>query len=149
MPELKHTRFGDLKFAEEDIVTFSDGLIGFGSCNRFIIVSTANKGSFRWLQSLDEPSLAFLVVDPAEYVEGYSIELADTEASSLGIESDTATLLFTTASIPSNRPHDMTINLAGPIVINAESRIGRQVIVDDEGYAVKHRVFEDTAAKAA
>jgi flagellar assembly factor FliW len=148
MPELKHTRFGNLEYAEDDLLTFSEGLIGFGHCNKFIIVSTAHKGSFRWLQSVEEPSLAFLVVDPAEYVEGYTIELSDQEAYSLAITEETATMLFTTASIPQNRPHDMTINLAGPIVINAESRTGRQLVVDDESYAVKHRVFGEPAKAA-
>ena len=148
MPELKNTRFGTLQFNEDDVVTFHEGLIGFGYCSRFIIISTENKETFRWLQSLEEPSLAFLVVDPCSYVENYSIELADDEANSLNIGAETATMIFTTASIPANKPHDMTINLAGPIVINAEDRLGRQLVVDDEAYAVKHRVFSETARAA-
>jgi len=148
MPELKNTRFGTVQFCEDDVVTFQEGLIGFGTCSRFILVTTETKGSFRWLQSLDEPSLAFLVVDPANYVEGYAVDIADAEAASLKIRPETATLLLTTASIPANRPEDMTINLAGPIVINAEDRLGRQLVVDDEGYPVKHRVFAETAKAA-
>jgi len=143
MPTLDHTRFGTLDYAEADVFTFTEGLIGFAHCRQFIFVQTQAKGSFRWLQSLDEPKLAFLVVDPADYVRGYALEIEDEEALSLGIGPDTATLVFTTASIPPSRPQDMTINLAGPIVINAEARLGRQLIVDNEACPTKHRVFDD------
>lgn len=152
MPNLENTRFGTLEYVEDDIVTLVGGLIGFAECTRFILLDVGHKGSFRWLQSVDEPSLAFLVVDPAEYVPGYGIELADEEAEALRIGEETATLLYTTASIPAGRAQDMTLNLAGPIVINAEARIGRQLIVDDERIPVRHRVFaesEATVAKAA
>jgi flagellar assembly factor FliW len=149
MPELNHTRFGTLEYAENDVLNFSEGLIGFAHCRSFIFVQTQAGGPFRWLQSLDEPSLAFLVVDPAAYVEGYAVELADDEAAALGIGPETATMLLTTASIPASRPQDMTLNLAGPIVLNAETRSGKQFVVEDERYAFKHRVFLEAPTKAS
>lgn len=148
MPELANTRFGTLEFSEDDVIRFSDGLIGFDQCQRFLIISTSANETFRWLQSLDEPSLAFLVVDPAQYVEGYAVEIGDEEAEHLGIGAETATLLLTTASIPNSKPEEMTINLAGPIVINAEARLGRQLVVDDESIPTRHPVF-GPSAKAA
>ena len=148
MPELANTRFGTLEFSEEDIIRFENGLIGFDRCRRFVIISTSQNETFRWLQSLDEPSLAFLVVDPARYVDGYSVEIGDEEAAALGIDAETPTLLLTTASIPNANPQGMTLNLAGPIVINAEARVGRQLIMDDESIPTKHPVF-GTSKKAA
>ena len=148
MPELANTRFGTLEFSEDDVIRFVDGLIGFDQCQRFVIISTSQNQTFRWLQSLDEPSLAFLVVDPAQYVEGYAVEIGDEEAAQLGIGAETATLLLTTASIPNENPQGMTINLAGPIVINAEKRVGRQLVVDDESIPTRHPVF-GPSAKAA
>ncbi|HRK21048.1 MAG TPA: flagellar assembly protein FliW [Fimbriimonadaceae bacterium] len=151
MPTLDQTRFGSLDYTDSDILTFTEGLIGFAHCQRFILVQTQSKGSFRWLQSIEEPKIAFLVVDPASYVRGYALEIEDDEAESLAIGPDTATLVLTTASIPPGRPQEMTINLAGPIVINADARTGRQLIVDNEACPAKHRVFEDggSLAKAA
>jgi flagellar assembly factor FliW len=149
MPELTQTRFGSFEYSEEDVITFSEGLIGFAQCTRFLIISSPSNDSFRWLQSLEEPGLAFLVVDPADFVDGYAVEIADQEAHALGITSETATLLFTTASIPSAKPEDMTINLAGPIVINAETRQGRQLVVDDEAVPVRYAVFSQADQKAA
>lgn len=151
MPTLDQTRFGSLDYADGDVFTFTEGLIGFSHCQRFILVQTQSKGSFRWLQSIEEPTLAFLVVDPTDYVRGYALEIEDEEAESLAIGPDTPTFVLTTASIPPARPQDMTINLAGPIVINAEARLGRQMIVDNEACPAKHRVFEggEELAKAA
>lgn len=151
MPTLDHTRFGSLEYSKTDVFNFSEGLIGFSHCQNFIFVQTQSKGSFRWLQSIEEPTLAFLVVDPADYVRGYALEIEDEEAVSLKIGPDTATLVLTTASIPPSRPQDMTINLAGPIVINVDARLGRQLIVDSEACPPRHRVFDDgeQMAKAA
>lgn len=152
MPTLEHTRFGTLDFTDEDVITLSGGLLGFAQSTRFLLLDLGHKGSFRWLQSLDEPALAFLVVDPCDYVQGYGIELADEEAAALQIGEETPTLVLTTASIPDSRPQDMTINLAGPIVINLEARLGRQMVVDDERIPVRHRVFgeaEESIVKAA
>lgn len=151
MPQILQTRFGTLDYLEEDVITFPEGLIGFAQYQKYVLIRTNEAGTFRWLQAIEEPGLAFLVADPADLVPGYSIELSDNEAASLEIGPDTATLLLTTASIPPGKPEDLTLNLAGPIVINAEARTGRQLVVDNETVPVRHRVFAPEAeiAKAA
>lgn len=151
MPQILQTRFGTLDYLEEDVITFSEGLIGFAQFQKYVLIRTNEEGTFRWLQAIDEPTLAFLVADPADLVPGYSIELSDSEAAIMEIGPETATLLLTTASIPPGKPQDLTLNLAGPIVINAEARIGRQLVVDSENVPVRHRVFapEAETAKAA
>ncbi len=40
---------------------------------------------------------------------------------------ETPTMLFTTASIPPGKPDEMTLNLAGPIVINAAKRTAASI----------------------
>lgn len=59
--KLEGTRFGTIEFAEEDLVTLPDGMIGFSEFNQFVIVNTKDESPFRWLQSLEEPKLAFLL----------------------------------------------------------------------------------------
>ena len=143
MPTLANTRFGAIEFIEEDVITFCEGLIGFPNCTRFVFVTQKPESPFRWLQSLDLPEFAFLVADPCEYVENYSPVLGDEIAAAMEIDDETPTFLFTTVSIPRGKPREMTLNLAGPIVINAATRIGRQFVVDNEAYTIKHRVFPD------
>ena len=54
------TRFGDQEAPVDMIVEFPDGLLGFPDCRRFIIVQNPSGGPFQWLQSIDEPGLAFV-----------------------------------------------------------------------------------------
>lgn len=135
-------RFGEIEFTTEDVVTLSDGLLGFEHCFQFIVVQHGEGGPFRWLQSLDESSVAFLIVDPAYFVREYAPILPNKDALAIGLGEETPRLVYTIVTIPKGKPEEMTINLAGPIVINAQTRMARQVIVEDESCSVRHRVFD-------
>ena len=139
---LKSTRFGTIEFAKEDVVEFVSGLVGFEKLRSFIFIEHADNSPFRWMQSLDDPNVAFLVVDPVHYVPQYAPEMPQAIAEQLDLEPETARLVYTIVTIPPGKPEEMTINLAGPIVINAERRTAQQIVVEDEAMSVKHRVFE-------
>ena len=138
---LTGTRFGDIEYTDEDIVHFSDGLIGFPNSHRYVVLSVKENSPFRWLQSLDEPALAFLCADPERYVADYSPLISERHARALEMTSETPYLLLCTAAIPRGKPEEMTLNLAGPIVVNAELRKGRQIVLEDGAYTIRHRVF--------
>jgi flagellar assembly factor FliW len=139
---IKDTRFGDIEYTEEDLISFSGGLIGFPDANNFIVLSHKPGTPFRWLQCVEEPVLAFLVAIPEYFVPDYAPTVDDKTARELGFTEETPKLLFATVSIPKGQPHDMTLNLAGPIVVNVESRQARQVVLEGDAYTIKHRVFE-------
>lgn len=135
------TRFGSVRYTDADVVTFAGGLVGFPDFESFVLIQHDEDSQFRWMQSTDVGSVAFLVVDPARYVEDYELELADSVAEALALDEGTPRLVYTIVSIPPGKPEEMTINLAGPIIINMESGRAKQVVMDDEQYAIKHRVF--------
>jgi flagellar assembly factor FliW len=113
------------------MLEFPEGLIGFPNYRSFVVVRTGPSSVFRWLQSLDEPRIAFLVTDPRNYIQTYSPGTLYGENM----------LVFTTVNIPHGKPNEMTINLAGPIAIDAESRQGRQIVLDSDAYTTRYRVF--------
>lgn len=148
-----NTRFGTLDYHEDDVITLPEGLVGFSKLTRFLVLEHKPGSPFRWLQSTEDGATAFLVANPAHYVADYELVLGDAHVARLGLTPDTPTLVFTTATIPHGRPNDMTLNLAGPIVINVETRTGRQVVMENEAYTTQHRVFpkadqDDTEAAA-
>jgi flagellar assembly factor FliW len=141
---LLHTRFGTIEYTDEDVFTFPEGIIGFPEERRFLLITTSERSTFRWLQSLDTPGLAFLVTDPGVFVSDYEPSV---EARREGL------LALATVSIPPGKAHEMTLNLAGPITIDPATRNGHQIVLDSEAYTTKHRVFakascvvEDSAA---
>lgn len=141
------SRFGEISYSAEDVLHFPQGLVGFPALNEFVLLEHKPDTSFRWLQSLSDPNIAFLVVDPCSFVEEYSPVLSDADAEALSITEETPVVVLTTVSIPAGKPQDMTINLAGPLVVNTESKTGKQVVLDDEAYTIKHRVFPTTDRK--
>lgn len=140
---LTGTRFGQIEYSEQDVVRFEDGLIGFPDLKHFVLICTKANSPFRWLQSLEQPDLAFLVADPEHFVADYAPVISMNQAISLGLDEETPRLLLTTATIPAGKPELMTLNLAGPLIINAQTRCGKQVVLEDEAYTIKHRVFQE------
>ena len=52
--------FGEIEIADDKIIVFPNGIIGFPDLNRFSLMYDKDKGShnIQWLQSLDEPAFA-------------------------------------------------------------------------------------------
>lgn len=139
---LNGTRFGTVEFETEDMLTFEEGLIGLPALKHFVLVSTREDSPFRWLQSIEDPAMAFLITEPGRFVADYAPEVSDRDQERLHLDAETPCLVYVTVSIPPGRPEDMTINLAAPLVINARTRTGKQIILEDEAYTIKHRVLQ-------
>jgi flagellar assembly factor FliW len=138
------SRFGNIEFAEEDVIRFPKGLIGLNDLHEFVVVCLDEKSPFRWLQSCQEPSFALLVTDPKSYIRDYEPIYGSRTLGEISLFEESPKLVFVTVTIPPGRPQDMTLNLRGPIVINAENRIAAQCVLDDETYTTKHRVFSQS-----
>lgn len=137
------TRFGRIEVDEEAVITFSQGLFGFEGYRQFVVLSTDEASPFRWLQSLEEPSLAFVVIEPRHFMPSYAPTISDIDAQALGLDADTACLTFVVVTIPQGKPEEMTANLMGPIIVNPETRMARQVIVEDDCYSTKHGILQE------
>ena len=139
--EKQTARFGEISFTQDDVITFDGGLIGFPFLREFVLVEHKEGHSFQWLQSLDDSCTAFLVVNPNAYLPDYAPEVSDQDAEELALSDHAEVVVFATVSIPPGRPDDMTLNLAAPLVVNTASRSAKQVVLDDDAYTIRHRVF--------
>lgn len=141
------TRFGDLDFGPAEVLFFKEGLIGFPGLQEFILVSHKDESPFRWLQSVREPGIAFLCAIPQHFMPTYNPPVPMDAIDLLKLEEATERYVLTTATIPKGRPDEMTINLAAPILVNAETQSAIQFVLEDEAYTVKHRVFPQAKVK--
>ena len=73
--DIQTTRFGAMSVDDERIMTFPHGLLGFPNHNRFALIQTGTENYFFWLQSVDEPSLAFVVTDPSTFFKDYEVPI--------------------------------------------------------------------------
>lgn len=135
------TRFGILEVDENSVISMPRGPLGFEESTRFITIQHRPDTEFRWLQCVDEPSLAFVVVDPSVFVENYDIEISDAEAEMLHLTNEGDAFVLAIATI-TNSGHTITLNLVAPVVVNSKTMTGMQVILQDNRYSVRHQLTE-------
>ena len=126
------TRFGDINCPEEKILKIPSGIIGFPASTRYLILDHDRDVPFKWMQSLDQAELAFVIMDPVWFKPDYRVTIALDEISELGRVNDGDLVMFVILTIPSDDPTCMTANLRGPVVVNAGARTAKQLILREE-----------------
>lgn len=143
--EVRTTRFGVIEIAEDRVITFPKGLLGFPERTRFCLLEPGDDACFFWLQSLDEPSLAFVVTDPALFVPDYSVPIRKEQMGELEL----ARLEDAQVFVIVNRVEDhLTGNLQGPLVVNTLSRVGEQIVLAEKRWTTRHKLVKVAAAEA-
>lgn len=143
--------FGEIDIEDEKIITFPGGIIGFPELTDFTLIYDEEKGintGIRWMQSMQEPGFAMPVIDPICVVEDYNPEVEDELLKPIGKLNPEEMLVLVTITVPKD-VKKMSVNLKGPIVINAETRKACQVIVDGDNYAVKYPIYALLQARKA
>jgi|CeladaMinimDraft_18_1061708.scaffolds.fasta_scaffold00758_8 flagellar assembly factor FliW len=138
--ELKTSRFGTIVVDEREIYAFERGIPGFEDHKAFVIVSPEEDEPFSFLQSVSDPDLAFIMIDPFLFYRHYEFELPDNVAQELKITTPEQVVVRAIVTIR-DKLESSTINLVAPIIINAEARLGRQVVLDKSAYTTRHPLF--------
>lgn len=136
---VKTARFGDIEIEEEKIIKMPEGIFGFPDQKRFFIMNHKDT-PFKWLQSLDDPSLAFVIMNPIIFEPNYHINIPKSEVACLDIFEEKDALVMVIISIPKD-PSKMTANLQGPLVINTKKMLAKQLILSDGKYTTRHYIF--------
>ena len=143
--------FGEIEIADDKIITFENGIIGFPELKRFALLHDEEKGTnvgIRFLQSLDEPGFAMPVMDPLVVKPDYDPEVNDELLAAAGNINENNILVLVTATIPGDLTQ-MSVNLQGPFVINVEEHKACQIIVENGDYPVKFPIYEILQARKA
>lgn len=142
--------FGEVDIADDKIIRFPGGIIGFPNLTDFTLIHDVEKGidTIHWLQSVQEPGFAMPVMDPLLVQPAYNPEVEDELLKPLGAWQPEDILVMVTVTVPSDLTK-MSVNLRGPIIINAAEKKACQVIIEGEGYDVKFPIYEILNAKKA
>ncbi|HNX76806.1 MAG TPA: flagellar assembly protein FliW [Candidatus Rifleibacterium sp.] len=146
--KISTSRFGKIEICKDEIISFEEGLLGFGDYHKFVILNTEDGSPFRWLQCVDDGNLAFVIIEPLNFMFEYDVEISDSDQTFVGLERAEDVVLYVIVSIPAN-PSDMTANLQGPVVINAANHKGRQIISSNSRHSVKVRILDEMEKRAA
>jgi flagellar assembly factor FliW len=133
-----HTiNFGDLDIPEDKVITFKEGLPGFPQIRQFAVIEQEELKPFQYLQSLGDPPIALFMINPFMVDPTYQFRLTDSDMEDLNSKNSSELAVFTVVTIPED-PSQATLNLMAPIVINEKDRCGKQVILLDSNYSVRH-----------
>lgn len=136
------TRFGEIEINEDEIIKFPDGVLGFEEITDYIIFEMEEGSPLFWLQAVNEPALAFVLIRPFEFKPNYSLDLSDNDTKALKLGKPEDCDIFAIVVIPED-PQKMTANLQGPIAINTSEKVARQVISTNPRHKIKHMVLEE------
>ncbi|TGK21212.1 flagellar assembly protein FliW [Leptospira fluminis] len=147
MVEIQSKPFGKIRISERQMIRFPEGLLGFGNYKNFALIEEEEESVFKWLQSVDEVELAFVVIPPSLFKKEYVPVLNPDELSQIGIASVSEALVLVIVTIPNDDPASMTANLQGPILINKTDLTGRQYVSRNENHSVRERILESATVE--
>lgn len=134
------TRFGSLEVPDSSILTFPSGILGFPDWSRYVILDHDTDAPFKWLHCVEEASLAFVILDPSVFYANYQVEIsAEVLTEVKGTAADALTLAVI-LTIPSEDAAGVTANLRGPLLMNPETRLCKQMVLSDE-YPTRYPIF--------
>ncbi len=140
--KLNTRHFGEIEVNENDIIDFQETLIGFENMKRFVVIDNPDvENPFKWLQSVDEPSLAFVITNPFLFINNYEFDIPNKITKELGLDKHEDVTVYSIAVITEDIK-DMTLNLKAPIIINAKNNKSRQIILQKDEYPLKYRIFQ-------
>jgi flagellar assembly factor FliW len=120
------SRFGPLEVPEDRIIRFPTGLLGFPQLNRYALIDYKDT-PLKWLQSVDDPEVAFIVADPRTISGEGTITLGDDVVRFLQIEKEEDLAVLIILRVEGDQ---VVANLTGPIAVNSSRMLGVQAVLD-------------------
>lgn len=141
--------FGEIEIAQDKIICFENGIIGFPDCKQFTLIfdeaEDGERKNISWLQSLDEPSFALPVMDPLLVKEDYNPQVEQELLKNLGDLTPDNTYVLVTVTVPADIKK-LSVNLKAPVIINTDELKAEQLIVDEK-FPVKYMIYDILQSK--
>jgi flagellar assembly factor FliW len=138
------TRFGEIDIEESEFIKMQGAILGFENLKYFVLLSGGGNTPFWWLQSVQEPAVAFVVINPYVVKSDYSVDLSEDDFEFLDIKNSKDIALLVIVTIRSD-PFKVTANLRAPILFNAENRTGSQIVLDNPDYPIQYDLLDNKA----
>lgn len=143
--QITTSRFGEIEVDENLVFNFIEPILGYDNLKKFVLIDNQPDSPFKWLQSLENGGIAFPVSFPSFFGIDYQFVIPEDKSKSLELNGIENLITFNIVCIPQGKAQDATINLAGPIVINAENKKAMQLVLNNVKYSVKHKLFDENA----
>lgn len=140
-------RFGELEIPEDKIITMAKPILGFEELKKFCIIENSGFEPFMWFQSIEDPVVAFIIVNPLFFCADYKIEVNPKEIEELRVSDVRMVETYVIATIPPD-PSKMSVNLQGPVLVNTQTCLAKQLVMVNSDYNLKHYIIDRKAIKS-
>ncbi len=140
------SRFGEITFEEKEMLFLPKGILGFSQLSKYVIIEKDEHNPFKWLQSVEDSSIAFVIVDPALFFPNFKLEVNEKELEELNFQQMKELVTYLVVTVPPD-PSQISANLLGPLVINSKKRIAKQVVMPNSPYTTKHYILDELKKK--
>lgn len=132
----------DTEVSEDKMITFNKGIPGFENLSKFILEEIEDNEVFYLLKSVEDENIALIVISPFVVDNSYTLDINESVMDTLRISREDQALILNTVTLNSDKKK-ITTNLAAPIIINIEEKIGEQIILSNEKYKIKTPIFKE------
>ncbi|MCP3178435.1 flagellar assembly protein FliW [Desulfuromonas sp. KJ2020] len=130
------TRFGEVEYDPQNTLHFPKGLIGFEDLREFIVMPNIKDGPLFWIQSVDDPQIAFVLTDPTDFFLDYRVVADNGERAVLGIDDKDESYVLSVVTVQDGG--NVTLNLMAPILFAPSTNRAIQVILEKSPYTTRH-----------
>lgn len=141
--KINTSKFGEVEVEENLIFDFIEPILGYEELKKYVLIDYDNTSPIKWLQSIEESDVAFPVTIPALFDIQYVFTVPEEEAKRLEITKIEDILTLNIINMPQGNPKETTVNLLAPLVINMKNRKAIQMILPNEEYSVREKLFKD------
>ncbi len=141
------TRFGNFEVNDDALLVFPSGILGFPEWSKYVLLDHDTDAPFKWLQCVEDPPLAFVILDPTFYKPDYQIEIPLDALIEIQKQDSDELSIVTILTIPSDDPTAVTANLRGPLVMNHRTRLCKQLVLSED-WPTRYPLFSAAAAQS-
>ncbi len=131
-----------LSQVEQHAFEFPVGIYGFPELKRYVVSAIPGGGDiFKQMTAVDDPSVGFTLVFPFAFFAEYEPDVPDDAVREIGAEGPDQIILMAIANVP-KQFKETTVNLKAPLIFNPYTRKARQVILADDRWSTRERLFK-------
>ena len=140
--KISTARFGSLEVEDQDILFFSQGILGFEDLSRFFIIDPKDEALIMWLQSVDDGKVAFPIIEPQVLDANYSVKFLSSDLEVLGLKDSGDIEVYVILTIPKDIKK-VSANFKAPLIVNPKRNLGGQIVLQDNRWSVCREVYRE------
>jgi len=138
--KVKTIGFGEVEVPEHRLMVFPAGILGFPGFTRYALIDISPDNPFKWLQCTEAVAPAFIVMDPRLFKPDYVVRVPAGELEDIELQDPSRAVVWVILT-RSRTGDELTGNLKGPLVVNPDNGLAKQLVLADPDYPTRYVIF--------